>query len=156
MIKNSINAFFLGYLCFRVWEATAPQMEADGAPALQQQPAPRGLQSGGEFSDYVDAYLLFFGLQLVFFIAMPLTIMLWRLARSARSKSCGFMTMFKAPIGRVGDKRSPAAALRFFLFQETQLGYYADLAQVRVAGGRQRGTPGHPAPAHPCHTPCAY
>ena len=106
-------------------------MEVDGAPAPLQQPAPRGLQSGGDFSDYVDAYLLFFGLQLVFFIAMPLTIMLWRLARSARSKSCGFMTMFKAPIGRVGDKRSPAAALRFFLFQETPLGYYADLAQLR-------------------------
>ena len=107
---------------------------ADHAAPQQQLPAPRGLQSGGEFSDYTDAYLLFFGLQLVFFTAMPLTIMLWRLARSARSKSCGFMTMFKAPIGRVGDKRSPAAALRFFLFQETPLGYYADLAQVRAAG----------------------
>ena len=100
--------------------------EAAGASAH-----PRLLQSGGNFSDYAADYYLFFGLQLVFFVTVPLTIMLWRLARSARNKSCGFMSMLRAPLGRVGDKRSPAAALRFFLFQETQLGYYADLAQVR-------------------------
>ena len=46
------------------------------------------------------------------------------------------MVMLKAPIGRVGDKRSPAAALRFFLFQETSLGYYADVAQVSRGGRR--------------------
>jgi len=87
---------------------------------------------------------------------MPLTIMLWRLARSARSKSCGFMTMFKAPIGRVGDKRSPAAALRFFLFQETQLGYYADLAQVRVAWCQREGEPPRRQPPRTTPTPFAY
>jgi hypothetical protein len=95
----------------------------------------RQLQSGGNFSDYTDAYLLFFGLQLAFFVTMPLVIMLWRAVRSLRSRSFGFMVMLKAPIGRVGDKRSPAAALRFFLFQETSLGYYADVAQVSRGGG---------------------
>ena len=89
------------------------------------------LQSGGNFSDYTNAYLLFFGLQLVFFVTMPCVIMLWRLVRNLGRKDLGFMVMLKAPLGRVGDKRSPAAALRFFLFQETSLGYYADLAQVR-------------------------
>ena len=105
---------------------------APGAGRWQGVGAPRILQGpAGNFSDFTSAYLLFFGLQLVFFVTMPLIIMLWRLLRSARSKSLGFMVMLKAPIGRIGDKRSPAAALRFFLFQETSLGYYADLAQVR-------------------------
>jgi hypothetical protein len=107
------------------------------------------LQSGGNFSDYTNAYLLFFGLQLVFFVTMPCVIMLWRLVRNLGRKDLGFMVMLKAPLGRVGDKRSPAAALRFFLFQETSLGYYADLAQVR----RLECTPhslSHPTSPMPC------
>jgi hypothetical protein len=118
--------------------AAAGHWQGLGAPRMLQGPA-------GNFSDFTSAYLLFFGLQLVFFVTMPLIIMLWRLLRSAGSKSLGFMVMLKAPIGRIGDKRSPAAALRFFLFQETSLGYYADLAQVRG----ERLLPAAPPPLPP-------
>ena len=90
----------------------------------------RVLQATGNFSDYADSFALFFGLQGVFFVAIPSMILLWRLLLNWRH--AGFMVMFKAPLGRVGDKRSPASALRFFLFQETSLGYWADVAQVSV------------------------
>ena len=54
--------------------------------------------------------------------------MLWRvLLRHKEGLSAGLA----APIGRVGDRRSPASALRFFLFQQTQLGYALDVLQVR-------------------------
>jgi len=88
----------------------------------------RILQATGTFSDYADSFALFFGLQAVFFVLIPSMIMLWRFLLNWRQN--GFMAMFKAPLGRVGDKRSPASALRFFLFQETSLGYWADVAQV--------------------------
>lgn len=40
------------------------------------------------------------------------------------------MSMFKAPLGRHGDRRSPASALRFFLFEQTKHGYYMDVTQA--------------------------
>jgi hypothetical protein len=71
---------------------------------------------------------LFFGIQILFFLAVPSVVMVWRLILGWKD---GFMTMFKAPKGRMGiSKRSPASALRFFLFDQTNYGYYMDVTQA--------------------------
>jgi len=94
---------------------------------------PRELQSASPptWDSFSESLGLFFGLQFFFFALIPGVILLSRLLRNPRA---GFMVMFRPPVGRVGDKRSPASALRFFLFQETSLGYWADVAQVRLEG----------------------
>jgi hypothetical protein len=53
--------------------------------------------------------------------------MVWRLLTAF---SDGLLTVFKPPIGRRGQQRSPASALRFFLFERSQYGYYMDIAQA--------------------------
>ncbi len=54
--------------------------------------------------------------------------MLWRLILGWKD---GFMTMFKPPMGRMSaTRRSPASALRFFLFEQTKYGYYMDVTQA--------------------------
>ncbi len=91
---------------------------------------PRDLQSTAQpltWDMFSESLGLFFGLQFLFFSLIPGMILLSRFLRNPRG---GVMVMFRAPVGRVGDKRSPASALRFFLFQETSLGYWADVAQV--------------------------
>jgi hypothetical protein len=80
------------------------------------------------WTDYSADLAVFFGVQVAFFFITPGMIMIWRFLRGWRD---GLSTMLRAPVGRVGEKRSPAAALRFFLFQESSLGYWADVAQVR-------------------------
>jgi hypothetical protein len=36
----------------------------------------------------------------------------------------------QAPVGRHGNRRSPASALRFYLFEQTRYGYYMDILQA--------------------------
>jgi hypothetical protein len=38
--------------------------------------------------------------------------------------------MFEAPVGRHGNQRSPAAALRFYLFEQTRIGFWMDILQA--------------------------
>ncbi len=92
----------------------------------------RLLLANPTWEDYQNDLALFFGVQALFFVITPVTIMLWRLQKGWKE---GFMTMLRAPNGRTGSKRSPASALRFFLFQQSSVGYYMDVAQVRKKGG---------------------
>jgi len=102
-------------------------MASENIPSLFEYGARLLARDTGEFSDYSSDLWLFFGVQLLFFVVTPLGIMLWRLLLNWRS---GFMAMFKAPVGRHGNKRSPASALRFWLFEQTPYGYYMDIAQA--------------------------
>jgi hypothetical protein len=77
---------------------------------------------------------LFFGVQSVIFVVIPSCIMAWRIV--LRTKE-GLSAALVAPIGRMGDRRSPASALRFFLFHQTGLGYMLDVAQVRARARRR-------------------
>lgn len=97
--------------------------------ALMDDSAPMRLLQAAEktFSDYSQDLGLFFGIQFLFFFVTPVGIMLWRLLWHWQE---GFMTMFKAPIGRKGATRAPASALRFWLFNKTKYGYYMDVVQA--------------------------
>lgn len=88
--------------------------------------AARFLQSS-EWSNYTADLELFFGVQALFFVVTPLTIMLWRLALNWKD---GFLAMFAAPLGRKGNVRTPSAALRFALFQQSSIGYTLDVTQA--------------------------
>lgn len=88
--------------------------------------AARFLQSQ-EWMSYSADLELFFGVQLLFFVMTPVTIMLWRLALNWKD---GFTAMFRAPLGRQGNVRTPSAALRFALFQQTGIGYTLDVTQA--------------------------
>jgi len=94
-------------------------------PRAMQAPAPPPEKA---WTDYSADLAVFFGVQVAFFFLTPATIMLWRFVARWRE---GLSVMLRPPVGRHGDKRSPAAALRFFLFQESSVGYWADVAQVR-------------------------
>ena len=91
--------------------AGAVASSADAAPAvtyarlLQQT-----YRDTGTFADYADDLTLFFMLQIFFFLLTPCLIMSWRLLVGWKR---GLLTVLEAPIGRHGNRRSPAAALRF-------------------------------------------
>jgi hypothetical protein len=75
--------------------------------------------------------------QIALFVSVPIIVMLNRLLLRWQE---GLSALLRPPIGRVGDKRSPAAALRFVLFQQTQYGYYLDVLQVRALRAATRAT----------------
>lgn len=76
-------------------------------------------------------------MQALVFVLVPASIMLWRLTCRWHE---GLSAAVRAPIGRLGDKRSPAAALRFFLFTATPYGGYLDVVQVRAPRAARRVT----------------
>jgi voltage-gated potassium channel len=81
----------------------------------------------GTFADYADDLTLFFLLQFMFFLLIPSMIVTWRLLFGWKR---GLMAAIEAPIGRHGNTRSPASALRFYLFEQTKVGYYMDITQA--------------------------
>ncbi len=109
--------------------ATSPHASSSlSSPSLRFLPTPFPTLT----LPYQNDLWLFFGVQSAIFVVIPACIMLWRvLLRRKEGISAGLV----APMGRVGDRRSPASALRFFLFQQTQLGYALDVLQVRESLG---------------------
>ena len=118
--------------------AAAPRVPAPAAASPHAaarssslSPHPSFCPAAGTFADYADDLTLFFCLQLFFFLLTPVIIMSWRLLLGGRAK--GLHVVVEAPIGRHGNQRSPAAALRFYLFEQTRIGYWMDITQAALS-----------------------